>query len=95
MKEFPGKHPDFKTTVTGGKRTLSISEILICCFSVKQEPVIVSCAGSHGDDEAVLRWRKDDKEVGLMGRCQCSPKGVYDYLLSPAIQRQRACVITF
>ncbi|XP_064616291.1 uncharacterized protein LOC135480392 [Liolophura sinensis] len=44
---------------------VKISDKPVKCLlptSVKQETVIVSCAGCHGDDEAVLRWRKDGNE---------------------------------
>ena len=33
---------------------------------INEEPIIVSFAGHHGDDEAVLQWRKEENEVILI-----------------------------
>ena len=32
-------------------------------FSLNGESLILSCSGSYGDDEAVLKWRKHQNEV--------------------------------
>ena len=36
---------------------------LISNYRVNDEPVIVSCAGCYGDEEAVLKWRREPDEV--------------------------------
>ena len=33
---------------------------------MNNEPIILSCSGSYGDDEAVLKWNKHLNEVMLL-----------------------------
>ena len=49
-----GKSPKIKSITSSFQR---------CRF----EPVVISCAGSYGDDEAILKWRKEQEEVGAVG----------------------------
>ena len=37
--------------------------VLILIFSLNGESLILSCSGSYGDDEAVLKWKKHQNEV--------------------------------
>ncbi len=44
---------------------LKLADIVIvnCTCRCRQEAHIISCAGGYGDDEAVLKWKKEYDEV--------------------------------
>ena len=52
--------------------------------SVNGEPLILSCSGSYGDDEAVLKWRKHANEVLTVVTEyfeKTKQKNMYEYLM--------------
>jgi hypothetical protein len=40
-----------------------VDQIIPLTFSFNNEPVIITGAGNYGDEEALLRWRKDKNSV--------------------------------